>query len=356
MPAPLITVLMAVYDGEKCLTRTIGSILNQTFTDFEFLIVNDCSTDRTVDVIQSYDDERIRVHNSKTNMGQTKSLNVGLDLAKAKYIARMDADDYSLPERLEKQYRYITRHPEYSVVSTDCLVIDEFGARRSISKGCSEYKDVIVKLLTGSPINHVSVLMNKEHIARVGGYDCKYRIVADLDLWSRLIRKGYKISNLHEVLSAYRLSERSYSYLNNVRAMQEKRDIFCENITSFSSFPVNKASVEEVITLFSDGFANMPKESILRAEDTYKNIIVHLRPQFGARIAEVEMNRLLAKNYWIAAYHYILEKRQSRARHVIRLCIRNHGVMPYSVAIYLLTYLPISAIRKLNYVRARFLS
>ena len=97
---PQITVLMAVYNGEKCLNHTIESILNQSFQNFEFLIVNDCSTDNTIELIKSFEDPRIRIHNNAVNLGQTKSLNVGLKLTKGKYIARMDADDYAMPERL----------------------------------------------------------------------------------------------------------------------------------------------------------------------------------------------------------------------------------------------------------------
>jgi len=339
MPIPIITVLMAVYNGEKCLNHTIESILNQTFTDFEFLIINDCSTDRTVDVIRSYNDNRICVHNNETNIGQTESLNVGLNLAKGKYIARMDADDYAMPKRLERQYNYITEHPEYSVVGTDCLVIDESNAKRSISKGHSKYEDIILKLLTGSPINHVSVLMNREDITNVGGYNCEYRIIADLDLWSRLVRKGYKITTLHDVLSAYRLSGGSYSYRNNAKAVKEKTDILYENIKYFSDYPVNKESVEQLINRFSDEFVNMSVESVLEAERIYKNIVANLKSELGINMKRGKIKEILSKNYWIAAYHCMLGKKNRKARNVMRMCIRNQGVSLYSVAIYLLTYL-----------------
>ncbi|GAG34059.1 unnamed protein product, partial [marine sediment metagenome] len=250
--------------------------------------INDCSTDRTVDVIRSYNDARIRLYNNQTNVGQTKSLNVGLRLARGKYIARMDADDYSMPERLERQYNYITQHPEYAVVGTDCLVVDESNRKRSISKGCSEYQDIIIRLLTGSPINHVSVLMNKEVIVDIGGYDPGYRIGADLDLWSRLVRKGHKITTLHEVLSAYRISETSYSYRNYAQAIEEKTDISYENIKYFSDYAVDKDAVKQIVRMFSDGVVNMSDQSIVQYETIYETIVKNLKPELDIRIKATE--------------------------------------------------------------------
>ncbi|MBW2003738.1 MAG: glycosyltransferase [Deltaproteobacteria bacterium] len=355
MSAPLITVLMAVYNGEKCLDHTIESILSQTFTDFEFLIINDCSTDRTADVIRSYNDARIRLHSNETNIGQTKSLNVGLNLAKGKYIARMDADDYSMPNRLERQYHYITQHPEYSVVGTDCLVMDESNAKRSISKGYFKYEDIIIKLLTGSPINHVSVLMNRADIVRIGAYDPKYKISADFDLWSRLIRQGYKITTLREVLCAYRVSEGSYSNRNEARKVKENTDIIFENIRYISNYVVNRESVKQLICRFSDEFVNMSDQEILKAERVYRNIITNLKSELRMKIEKSRIKKILLTNYLIAAYHYILNKKSRNARDIIRLCIRNHGVTLYSLATYSLTYLNIGTIKKLNYLRAKFI-
>ncbi|TNE70794.1 glycosyltransferase family 2 protein, partial [bacterium] len=101
--SPVITCLMSVYNGEEFLREAMDSILDQTYTNFEFLIINDGSTDDTVPIIESYDDPRIRLIHNEVNIGLTKSLNKGIGLAKGEYIARMDADDISLPERFERQ-------------------------------------------------------------------------------------------------------------------------------------------------------------------------------------------------------------------------------------------------------------
>ena len=110
MSKPLVSVLMAVYNGEKYLLEAIESILNQTYTNFEFLIINDGSTDSTEEIILSYSDQRIRYIKNEQNLKLIASLNKGLDLAKGKYIARMDADDISLPDRLEKQVNFLERN------------------------------------------------------------------------------------------------------------------------------------------------------------------------------------------------------------------------------------------------------
>jgi len=352
---PKISVLMAVYNGEKVLNYTIDSILDQTFKDFEFLIIDDCSTDRTVDIIKAYNDNRIRLYSNELNLGQTRSLNAGLKLADGEYIARMDADDYSMPKRLERQYIYMTKHPELSVLGTDCLVVDGSDRKRSVSKGCSKYEDIIIKLLSGSPINHVSVVMNKEDILRVGGYDSKYKICADFDLWSRLIRKGYKITTLNEILSAYRFPEDSYSKRNNAIAMKEMRDIISENIRHFSDYEVNKESVTELTRMFYNELVNMSDDSILKYEAIYRNVIMRIKPEFGIKIERSRIKKILLSNYWKAAYHYILVKEKKEARRVITRCVNNHGLNLYSVVIYLLTYLSGEKVSKINYLRAKYI-
>ena len=118
---------MSVYNGEKYLREAIESILNQTFTDFEFLIVNDGSTDSSLEIILSYPDERIRVIRNDRNIGLTKSLNKALQQAKGEYIARQDADDISLQNRFEEQLIYLEKHPEVALLGTSAYKIDERG-------------------------------------------------------------------------------------------------------------------------------------------------------------------------------------------------------------------------------------
>ncbi|HKQ33129.1 MAG TPA: glycosyltransferase family A protein, partial [Thermodesulfobacteriota bacterium] len=120
---PKVTVLMTVYNGEKFLNEAIDGILNQTFRDFEFLIINDGSTDGSREIIKSYKDPRINLVDNESNIGLTASLNRGLSLAGGEYIARQDADDISLPERLEKQISILERNPDIALLGSWYLEI-----------------------------------------------------------------------------------------------------------------------------------------------------------------------------------------------------------------------------------------
>ena len=125
MKNPKVTVLMSVYNGEKYLQEAIDSILEQTFKDFEFLIINDGSTDKTGEILESYHDLRIKIINNEKNIGLTKSLNKGLKLARGEYIARQDADDISMPERLEKEVEFLETHQDYAVVGAFAKIINK---------------------------------------------------------------------------------------------------------------------------------------------------------------------------------------------------------------------------------------
>src|SRR5690242_18796895 len=139
----MVTVLMTVYNGSKYLRPSLEAILNQTFKDFEFLIINDCSTDDSLEIIRSYNDPRIVIYNNEKNLGQTRSLNVGLEKAKAKYIARMDADDLAYPRWLEEQYQYITSH-DVSVVTTKAAVIDTQGRLKRILNSPDTFEEMLL--------------------------------------------------------------------------------------------------------------------------------------------------------------------------------------------------------------------
>jgi len=126
---PSVSVIMSVYNGERYLREAIDSILTQTYTDFEFVIINDASTDASSGILAKYatHDSRIILLQNDTNLGLTKSLNIGLRLARGRYIARQDADDISLPHRFERQVRYLDEHPETMLLGAQCLLIDAQG-------------------------------------------------------------------------------------------------------------------------------------------------------------------------------------------------------------------------------------
>ena len=184
-----LTVLMAVYNGGAFLPIAIESILQQTYTDFHFLIVDDCSTDDTREVVRSYSDSRIELLCLEKNLGQAGALNAGLRKASTPWIARMDADDYSAPNRLEEQMRALEQASSLSCVGTYAWIFhdDPHEAHGEITPP-TEFAD-IKQVLSGSPIIHGSIMVRREAILEVGAYDERYPIVADLDMFDRLLAK-----------------------------------------------------------------------------------------------------------------------------------------------------------------------
>jgi glycosyltransferase involved in cell wall biosynthesis len=209
MPTPKVTVLMSVYNGKKYLQEAIESILHQTFTDFEFLIIDDASTDTTPKILQQYCDPRIRIVKNEKNLGLTKSLNKGLTLAKGEYIARMDADDISTPERFEKQLNYFEQNPETIVLGTGFLIIDYNG--EIVGRKLFSEKPTIDDFFRENQIIHGSVMFKKSVIINLGGYNEYFRYVQDYELWLKVSKK-YQMRNLPEILYKLRYHGDNIAY------------------------------------------------------------------------------------------------------------------------------------------------
>jgi hypothetical protein len=198
---------MSVYNGGKYLNEAIESILNQTFRDFEFIIINDGSTDDTGAILNSYGqiDNRVQVYNQE-NRGLIVSLNRGCQLAQGKYIARMDADDISLPERLAKQIQYMEAHPEIGVLGTWVAMIDEKGRGRGDWRLPTTPNVTGWALLFGWCVAHPSVVMRREIVEQLGFYRPEAIHAEDYDLWARASLVT-SIANIPEILVQYRVWE-----------------------------------------------------------------------------------------------------------------------------------------------------
>lgn len=209
-----ITVLMSVFNGEKHLREAVDSILNQTFKDFEFLIINDGSTDGTFEILKTYSDSRIKIIENKKNLGLTRSLNRGLKIAKGDYIARQDADDISVNERLQIEFDFLVAHPDYAAVGSFIRVIDEKGQELStIEKPITdeEIKDFLKK---SNCIAHGSSLIRMSCLQDVGFYDETFTKAQDYDLWLRLSEK-YKLKNIPEYFYLWRNRKENISVKNH---------------------------------------------------------------------------------------------------------------------------------------------
>jgi glycosyltransferase involved in cell wall biosynthesis len=200
MGTPEVTVLMAVYNGMPYLPDAMESILGQSFGDFEFLIVNDCSTDDTREVILSYADSRIRLIDNETNIKQTRSLNKGLQLAQGQLVARMDDDDFSYPARIEKQVTFLRNEPEVAALGSNLRFIDETG--KPIGYWSFPERDIALRWmqLFYNPISNGVVMFRKEAIwDQLNGYNPEVIIGQDWELWGRVLER-YKVGSLPEVL------------------------------------------------------------------------------------------------------------------------------------------------------------
>lgn len=199
MRIPRISVLLSVYNDELYLKEAVESVLKQTFPDFEFIIVDDGSNDSTAAILNSFNDNRIvRIKNEK-NIGLVKSLNRGLDVAKGEFIARMDADDISLPNRFLKQIEYLEKNHEVGVLGTQMKQIDKNGNFIELLIPPSTHDLIVWKMLFGCSIYHATVMMRRDLVINVGGYDPSYKHIEDTELWSRLINVT-RFANLQEPL------------------------------------------------------------------------------------------------------------------------------------------------------------
>jgi len=210
MNKPKVSVIMSVYNGERYLREAIESILDQTMKDFEFIIVNDGSTDKTSKILEEYSrkDRRIKIINNMKNIGLTKSLNIALKVAKGDYIARMDADDLSLPERLEMQMNFLIKNRNVGVVCCNVVLIDSEGnlIRRVILP--DKLKHILRKR---NRLVHGAVMFRKSVIEQLRGYNEQMCYAQDYELFLRLSNIS-EIGRINEFLYKLRVHSKSISY------------------------------------------------------------------------------------------------------------------------------------------------
>lgn len=224
---PIISVIMPVYNAEKYLDEAIQSILNQTFNNFEFIIINDGSTDKSLEIIEKYkkQDERI-ILISRENKGLIFSLNEGIEKSNGKYIARMDADDISLPERFKKQLSMIEKD-NVDVCGSHYFIINEESNFIDSSIVPIDQLDFLIYLAITTPFAHPSVIIRKDFLIQndifYGTTDFKY--AEDYALWILLWNKGAKFANVNDFLISYRIFSTSLSKKNKGKIRKDKTTI-----------------------------------------------------------------------------------------------------------------------------------
>ena len=199
-----VAIIMGVYNGEKYVAKSIESILDQSFEDFELIICDDASTDSTVQILEKYAalDSRIRLIVNEKNHKLAYSLNKCIEMSDSEFVARMDDDDFSHRNRIEIQVKFLEQNPSYALVGTSCTLFDNNGKwGKKLYNGPRSRRDIFKR----DTFIHPSVLMRRECIKRVGGYstNIKYERVEDYELWVRLYAAGYIGYNLPDILLDY---------------------------------------------------------------------------------------------------------------------------------------------------------
>ena len=262
MESVKVSVLLPVYNGGSTLSQAIASILSQDMPEFELITIDDCSTDNSASIIRQYaeKDSRINPIFHEVNIGLASTLNEGLNLAKSDFVARMDQDDESLPQRLRIQLDYMLRHPEFAVVGS---YVYHMGAKQEFD--ClvelpSESEQIKQTLLQHNCIYHPSVMIKRNKILEIGGYQAKFKNAEDYDLWLR-VSKLHPLANINEPLLRYRFSvtgmtlsrkweQLFYVYLAQV-AHEEKGDF--ESICEIAKKRLEKMDKKRFLTQVAKG-------------------------------------------------------------------------------------------------------
>jgi glycosyltransferase involved in cell wall biosynthesis len=221
-----VSVIMPVYNGAQFLDEAIQSVLDQTYKEFELLLVNDGSKDKSLEIAERYakSDSRVRVI-SHENMGMAKTLNDAIAQAQNERIARIDQDDLMEPNRLERQLAYIQRYPDVDILSSFVKIIDDSGQVLAEGKSPLISYDAVEKLhRSGEMIgfHHPAVMMRKSSVLNAGGFRSQFWPVDDVDLWARMLEKGYKVLVQPEFLTRYRVHGGSTSI---AKAMEARKKV-----------------------------------------------------------------------------------------------------------------------------------
>lgn len=251
---PLISVLIPVYNVEQFVSDAINSICNQTYENLEIIVVDDCSTDKTYDIVNELEkkDNRIKLFQNSKNLKIAETLNFALSQATGEYIARMDGDDYSEPSKIEKQYEFLLKNPDFVLVGTNYILVDEIENEISRTSYQSDFNKIKKLIRYESPVAHIWLTYKKIY-EDLGGY--RMPGVEDYDFLLRLVSKGYKISNLAEFLYKVKLRDGN---TNSTMGLKQRKAI---------DYAINLYDERISNLVFSDSYTDESFESIISVTD-----------------------------------------------------------------------------------------
>jgi len=256
-----VTFFMSVYNNEKYLREAVDSVLNQTFKDFKFLIIDDGSADRSLEILKSYIDTRIKIVENKENIGIPKSMNKGLRLCQSKYFVNMNADDISLPERLKKQVAFMEDNPEVGVCGTWWQIFGEI--KKAIHTPPTQHDYIFARMLFENTIYNSTVIIRKDLISSIGQFrDENFLFAEDYEYYVRLGLMGVKLANIGEVLLKYRIHKTQTGNLHNTTMKNESDKINLIQLNKLGLKTIDKEF--EVYKLFNS-WSPHDKERIKQA-------------------------------------------------------------------------------------------
>lgn len=238
---PRVSVVMAVYNGAPFIEESVGNILAQKFTDFELIVVDDGSTDRSVELLRTFGDRRIRIVQNERNRGLAASLNRGIALACGEYIARHDVDDRSAPDRFAKQVAFLHAHPEVVLLGTGFSSIDANGKVLERIELPTRHHDILWHMCWYCPFAHTSVMWRRADVSeRFGGYDESLEYSEDFDLWRR-ISASAPVANLPEALVDVRIHDTSMTATYEERAQTGFR-MRVDRVAALLGWPLDRGT------------------------------------------------------------------------------------------------------------------
>jgi glycosyltransferase involved in cell wall biosynthesis len=302
---PKVTVLMPAYNAGKYIGEAIASVLEQSFTDFELLIINDGSTDDTEKIIRSFKDPRI-VLMSQENKGVSAALNLGLSYARANYIARFDADDICLPNRLKVQYEFITTYPEYSIIGSAVEYMDADGHYIFTHHPEGHLNEEIQQLkYTICPFIHSSVFYKKDAVVNNGGYNEHAYTYEDHFLWVNIL-KNEKACNLSQALIKVRLNPESITIDERWRT-RKFRSI---KYATLKNKNITEAEGNELYQIGGKQYSPKIKQGAYYALCGKKFLLNNYQPEKARlnMIRAISLHPLRLDNYLIYTVSYLPER------------------------------------------------
>lgn len=258
---------MAAYNTEAFIGEAVASVLSQTFKDFELLVVNDGSTDKTVEVVQRFEDPRIKLVHNPQNKGLTYTRNRALTHARGKYIAVLDSDDVAVPYRLELQHEYMEGHPEVALCGGHAELIDARGQAKGQTFIEPVGSEINPHMLFGNPFVNSTVIFKKDVLIELGGYR-DFAVAEDFDFFLRTSEK-YPVANIDEVLVKYRIHGNNTSSMEAEKTKEIETTILKEMYQKWG-VPVDEQRLESFYSLYAKDHSRITLEEMLWALQTLK--------------------------------------------------------------------------------------